>query len=769
VTKKKAAPRSREWNYWRPMTNDNAFWEKTQARWIRLAGTENAKNLYLEFAKEFDSSGKDSLEVHITAFSEYELYVNGSPVRRGPAHSSPQLCFYDEFTVPAEQMRTGKNCLAVLLFHDGRDTHTIQGFEYGEPGLLLHARCGNVQIQSGTSWQVRRSPAYSGEMMVSQWGSYKEFYHGERRDAWAEPGIDRSAWEAAVEFAEPASAGYVQALMRLDVPPLEETLIRPERLVQVCNNLGKVEAGAFPAAYGGQSIRVLAGEPMAAPSVTFDFGTMVVGYPEIETSGGTHIYEVWYGESLDTYRLDVIRQPSDGLWHAFQRRAFRYVTVKVIAQEGPVEIRDVRLRRCWYAYNPGGICEGPDEKLNRIISASLYTTRVNTSYHYEDCPWRERALWVFDMRLMALVNYYHYGNPELVRKCLRQMFALQEADGSTPATGPKQNPSFLLDFCLHLVATLREYYGYTGDSALVEELMPAVDRLHAFLCSAKADDGLLDAALVAHKGGAFLDWSAALDKGGRSTVLNALYAAYLSDYARLAEVCGRDGSVWKKERQQVARRANELLYDEASGLYRDTWADGKLSEKASMQSGMAALYAGFVPEDKAPALAERLMDPHQFQPPFGPSFYLMVFDALARLGMQEKILQCIRFYWGRMLEMGATTLWEVFDPNSPQWLYPHPFLGNTPTYEMDYVPVSTCHGWSAVPAYATPRHLLGVDLLHLDEGKVVVHTGLPALLERYRWRTPLRGGTLDISFYKEGEILRPEVLQAPEGVEVVTE
>jgi hypothetical protein len=756
------------------MKNQNNQWIQSGAKWITADGCDEQTNLYLQFIKVFDLDTLQDLTISITAVSQYVLWVNGKMIGRGPAVGDLRYYYYDDHTIAPELLKTGRNRIAVLLYHDGdtihpwQDNGVVQAFEYGKPGMLAYVKGHNFDMVTDASWKVKRSEVYSGISRVSRWGGYCESYHGENEDNWIAADFDASQWDRALERALAISDDYVRNLTKLELPPLEVMEMAPTEIVDVSPNLGRInfDPSSVPVDYKGQLITFSPGRYGATPSVTFDFGTMTVGYPEIQLEGAFCVYEVWYGETLDLYRLDVIRKSDDGIWKAFQRRAFRYLKINFIALEGPVTLKHVSTYNTWYSYNDAGCAQSSDQQTNAIMDISKHTLKLNTSYHYEDCPWREQALWIFDMRIMALINYYYYGDSDLVAKNLRQCFALQDEDGCVNSTGPKKNSMYHLDFCMHLISTLCEYYQYSGDRELVKELSPYVQKLDAFIRKFEASDGMLDSSLVADRGAPFLDWSNEIDKLGKSVILNAVYSNYLQDKSVLDQITGE-----KYQREEIVTRlkasVNGLLYDKNEGLYRDTFFEGKASENVSLQGNMAALYGGFADDDMARGIFEKLADSDHFPAPYAPSFYLLIFETLARYGKYAQILDHIQRYWGGMLDRQAVTWWEVFHPDSPKWVYPHPYLGNTPTFEMNWIPISTCHGWSGTAGYAIPRYLLGVDLLHLHENKVVVKPGLNGHYQQFTYKLPLRGHMLWLEFIGTGDAYQIDVKQCPDGIDVL--
>src|SRR6202012_2480432 len=69
------------------------------------------------------------------------------------------------------------------------------------------------------------------------------------------------------------------------------------------------------------------------------------------------------------------------------------------------------------------------------------------------------------------------------------------------------------------------------------------------------------------------------------------------------------------------------------------------------------------------------------------TFYAhFLYEALCKHGRLDTALRMMRERFGPMLERGATTLWESFEPTA-----------------------SLCHGFSASPTYQMSRRILGVE------------------------------------------------------------
>lgn len=76
------------------------------------------------------------------------------------------------------------------------------------------------------------------------------------------------------------------------------------------------------------------------------------------------------------------------------------------------------------------------------------------------------------------------------------------------------------------------------------------------------------------------------------------------------------------------------------------------------------------------------------------------------MGKLQEVLDKIRSYWGGMLDLGAVTFWEEYDPSVPK----------EEQYDMygDHFGKSLCHAWAASPIYFLAKYFAGLDLVNKD-------------------------------------------------------
>lgn len=91
--------------------------------------------------------------------------------------------------------------------------------------------------------------------------------------------------------------------------------------------------------------------------------------------------------------------------------------------------------------------------------------------HYEDCPWREQALYAMDSRNQMLFGSYVFKNNEgYVKANLRLMANGLRADGLLELCFPARVGITIPSFSCYFVLALAEYFERTKDSAFLKEI-----------------------------------------------------------------------------------------------------------------------------------------------------------------------------------------------------------------------------------------------------------------------------------------------------------
>jgi alpha-L-rhamnosidase len=88
-----------------------------------------------------------------------------------------------------------------------------------------------------------------------------------------------------------------------------------------------------------------------------------------------------------------------------------------------------------------------------------------------------------------------------------------------------------------------------------------------------------------------------------------------------------------------------------------------------------------------------------------PYYNYYVIRAMAKTGHRAEALKWIRQYWGGMLDEGATSFYEAYDPD----FYKEDFHASLQSDNRSGYFVSLAHGWSAGPTAWLMEEVLGIQ------------------------------------------------------------
>lgn len=424
-----------------------------------------------------------------------------------------------------------------------------------------------------------------------------------------------------------------------------------------------------------------AGSPPDAPAhLQFIFGETPAEIAEPFSD-----YEGWLSSSWlqqeDLY-LDVlpahVRLP--------RRYCCRYVKIKVISTSAKFSLRlsDIYLTTVTSA-DPSALenLSHPDALLGQIDQVSVLTLRNCMQEVFEDGPKRDRRLWLGDLRLQALVNYQTYGQNDLVRRCLYLFAGVTREDGMVSSNlfmKPEiiADDTFLLDYALFFVATLADYIAATDDLTTQNDLWPTAVRQMELALERVGENGILH---DSEDWWAFIDWHESLNKQAPA---QGVLIYCLKKGWELAQRCDHPRVAWLD--QQIGRleaAARNELWDEEKGFF----VSGAQAQ-ISCASQVWLVLAGVGEEEfRARVMANLLTTPPEtgMNTPYMMHHFI---DALISVGQTSRAVQEIKKYWGGMVQAGADTFWELYDPKRPDFSPYGSKLIN-----------SYCHAWSCTPAY----------------------------------------------------------------------
>lgn len=746
---------------------------KWAASWIWNDLPPNTPNVYLEARKIVNlERPADEAVLHISANQEYVCTINGTYIGRGPSPSDCSAKVFDTYDL-TPYLQRGENTIAIVAYNFGT-THIMNNQLQGPGGIIaeLHAALGDEEIVVGTdgSWKCRRSPRWVTNVSRQHlWHGFREIYLADKEDGWELPGYDDASWSSAtvVAAAEQADSPWPRLIPR-SIPFLASEQVQPVSIVRTDLNFGSVHRADSLVKGSGKPKEAIidASRPGSFPGIVYDYERVVVGYPRLTVDapdGG--VIQLFYGESLEMALYDtfILKKGLNRL-SPFGRRAFRFLQLSVQAAPQPIKVLALDMKRVHYAFGPAGTFESDDELLNRIWEVGLYTTYANSQDHIEDCPLRERALWVADAVVVGKVVYHAFGDTALLRKCLIQGAQIQNEDGSIPGTGPERNSTVLPDFCAHWLFGVYTHWTYTRDLSFVKDLWPAILRLMDWFADQEDETGLF---ANADRPGwwCFIDWADYIERRDRVTAVNCFYYKALKEAAEMAKAVGDDANIkkWLQRAETLRESIRRQLWVPSEQAFADCLSRDGLSNRITLQTNLSAIWTGVMNKEEADRFLTHRLGSGDLPVIKGAFFYHIVLETLFERGYGRQAMEMLRSFWGGMMERGATTWWETFDPTTPFCTVPGPYQGNTPTYLQDHVPVSFCHAWGASPTYLLTQRVLGVDMLEFGSNVVTLSPYI-GNLKRARGEVPTPKGTIRAEWMVEddGSVIYKAVL--PDGI-----
>ena len=645
------------------------LFERSKWIWAREGARPDE---YAEFIEEVNFNGKKA-ELCISSDSNYTVYVNGTLAAFGQYADFPYMKVYDRIDV-SRYMRHGKNVIAFRVWYYGIETTST--YYPGEAGLIYSLFAdGALLAYSSERTLSRISPTYvphKCKIITPQLGLSFE-YDAKATDAWM--------------FGMPDPVYAFSPSFVVDIAPemRERTCLRTE--------FGETRVGREVM---GDGVR-----PVSRNGRIFDLGQESVGFiclrfktqseAAITVSFGEHIVDGHVRQHIGVRDFSFIYHPVAGevnyYMNAFRRCGCRYV--ELISDE-PLEDVEVSLRNVVYPVVRREYPESLTLLEDKIYDACVYTLECCMHEHYEDCPWREQALYTMDSRNQMLAGYYAFGETLFPKSSLELISEDDRPDGLLAICYPIKRDFAIPSFSLHFVTECEEYLRYSGDEEFIRRIYPKIEKtLGVFL--ARLDENCLAKPFEGKKMWNFYEWRDGLDGAGvwepednedysYDLALNALISYAISRMVSINDRLGFDSSALIKKREELNSAIHSHFYNPERGLYETRRGTGHYARLINS----LAILAGASTGEEALAVAEKLTRDTDLVD-VSLSMRAFYYDALI-LADKEKyasyILADIEQLYAPMLKMGNNTVWETE-------------LGDA---DFDNAG-SLCHGWSAIPIY----------------------------------------------------------------------
>jgi alpha-L-rhamnosidase len=726
-----------------------------------------------------------SVPARVTADSRFVLFVNGVEVARGPARSIPERLAWAEVDL-APYLHAGRNAIASLVRFYGVPgpwwRPAAPSFLLGFGSFAFEAPV--IGVISDATWKGRAAP-YRQDVVR---GAALPVPPTEILDGAAIPtgwniaSFDDSNWLPAVEL---SAATFSHNRTRIPVEPFtapEHDEIAPLTSIPIALNELSRHGVAALNSNDPRGAYPTADQSTDGPDtiVNFDAGMMTLATPWAVVRGpaGSTV-DVYCGEdsradgSAETHPREfamryILRGGDSERFESYEAVGFRYLSI--VARRGAqIESAGAVERR--YPRGDEAYFECDDPALNKIWRVGARTLELCSTDAFIDCPGREQRAWLGDSYIHALLTYTTNTDWRLVRRHLRICADSRRGDGllaMAAACDFAISSTTIPDYSLHWIRALARYFEYSGDNATVRELMPTADGVVAAFERYRASDGLIRGM----PGWIFIDW-AMTERSEVIGALDALYAAALDDFASLAETVMADSRAAADARAcaERTRRAFQLLWDEAAGVYVDAADRNGPHRRVSQQTNAIAIVAGCAPRHRWPRMLDYILDESRVvvTPTISdnmaayrkqrmdpaehmkfdveqdvvaaqPFFSHILHDAIVRAGRRDLIpAQCMK--WWPQIERGGTAFEEYWDAR----------IGTG----------SRCHAWSATPTYDLTTWILGVRPAAPGYSRAEIAPRFGAL-RHLEGRVPTPHGLIEVKLDREagGEIALPDGVTA---------
>lgn len=613
--------------------------KNSKAKWI-WQNAEPRPEEYVYFLQDFEFNGQDTA-LKICAETEYAAYINGTLLGFGQYAGYPFEKYYDEYDITS-LCKIGDNTLAITVRYEGRNTatHIDDG-----AGVIFSVCCGDKEIafsdESTPCCFDENYVQHEVRFITGQLGNASSIKQGENNPKCKSVAVEKNCSLLPRPVAKTQKQEFVKA--------------QP-----IGNNL-------------------------------YDLGREIAGYLTLKVRCNKKSkFKIAYGEHIEDGNVRRIIGNRD-------------FSLDFEAKEGESEFTQYFVRvagRYFEAFLPDGVeimCIGIIPYLypltekstsltgldKQIYDTCVRTLRLSMNYHYEDCPWREQALYVLDGRNQMLCGYYAFEEQAFQRANLVFISKGTRSDGFLELTYPAVDTPAIPFFSIMYPVAVYEYVLHTKDTTIIGEVMPVMKKIMDSFTSRIGENGLIENFPKPYWN--FFEWSSGCDGAGelnketeneRNThiILNCAYIYSGKCYDKL---CNMSSTVSGIEFDRVRKGIKDNFFNKETGLFSSSFVNHSLYSRLC---NAFALLADVGDERTVEALKS-----NKELVPATLSMLGYVYDALLAFdfeGNKDYVLCDIREKYKYMLDNGATSFWETIE-------------GADAFSKAG----SLCHGWSAMPVY----------------------------------------------------------------------
>jgi hypothetical protein len=257
----------------------------------------------------------------------------------------------------------------------------------------------------------------------------------------------------------------------------------------------------------------------------------------------------------------------------------------------------------------------------------------------------------------------------------------------------------------------------------------------------------------------FIDW-AEIEKTGEISFEQLLLARSLEAMALSAKLANdmEYAGECQKLSKEIRQKIFDVYWNDQKNAFVHSRENGKLSDIVTRYANMFAILFDYVDADKKQKIKDHVILNDSILGITTPYMKFYELASLCEIGEKEKALAFVKEYWGGMLKLGATSVWETYDPkesgDAHYAMYGRPF-GK-----------SLCHAWGANPVYLFGKYLLGVKPTAPGYKSYLIEPSL-AGLDWIKGRVPTPNGNIEV--YMDKKEIRVKAVQGAGTLRIKSE
>lgn len=571
----------------------------------------------------------------ISAESKYWLWINGElAIFEGQLKRDRKNETYFDVVDLAPFLQKGENIIAVQVWYWGRE-----GFAHhdsGQPGLLFHAKVGEQEVKSDSTWKILKNPAYehSSEggqpnFRLSEWNVR---YNASKNTAsgWQSISFNDSNWESATVVNLKKVTSW-QNMVKRPFPNWKDSGL-----------LSYVNSDSFPKYGNGQIIEAV-----------LPYDARVSAYLKVKSPAGkvinieTDQYDGWYAFGAGpANRAEYITK--DGIQEFETKVWMSGNIVEYFIPEG-VEIVSLKYRELGYPSEFVGSFSCNDTFYNQLWTMARRTLYINMFDNFMDCPDRERALWWGDVVNQSGECFYTLDTVShaLIRKSIKTLVDWQREDSTLYSPTSTLWNSELPQQMLASIGWYGfwNYFMNTNDSTTIREVYPAV-RKYLSIWKMKPNG------LVEHRRGAWDwgDWGKNIDI---EILDNTWYYLALKAAVPMAKLSGfsQDTANYLRRMESIEANFIDAFWKEDEQYFISDWV-----KTPDDRANAMVINAGLAKSEHFDGI-KKVLTENQFASPYMEKYVL---EALCKIGSETIALERMKQRYTEMVNSKYNTLWEVW-------------------------------------------------------------------------------------------------------------